>query len=311
MSERLGLGLLPVAGLGWSAQEIQNIAREAEEAGFDAIFTAEVNNSAMAIAQLMGAATTHIQVGTWVANIYMRHSYACAQAAALIADATAGRFILGLGVSHQPVNQALGIDMQNPPQTLRQYVTDVQMWLRGEGPATHVGQSPSAQPVPIYMAALASTAVELGGELADGLMPFLWTAERVAQSQMWVNRGRAKATSLNRLDMTLGLPTFIGDDVGAMRDAARQNLGLFTTFPFFQRLFRVSGFEEEADRMEQGESGPESLTDRILDAVCLLGPASRCQEHLTAFRASGVDMPILMPPLGVEPARALIQAFRR
>ena len=311
MSERLGLGLLPVPSLGWRAQEVQMVAREAEAAGFDAIFTAEVNNSAMAIAQLMGTATTRIQVGTWVANIYLRHSYACAQAAAFIADVTAGRFILGLGVSHQPVNQALGLAMPHPSQTLRQYVKDVKMWLRGEGPPTHVAQSPSAQPVPLYVAALASTAVELGGELADGLMPFLWTAERVAQSKVWVDRGRAKAPDLKPLDMTLGLPTFIGDDVAAIREAARQNLGLFTTFPFFQRLFRASGFEEEAARMEQGQVGPTSLTDRLLDAVCLLGSVSRCQDQLAAFRASGVDMPILMPPLGVEAALAIIQAFRR
>jgi len=308
MAERLGLGLIP---LGWKAQDIQAVAREAEGAGFDAIFTAEVNNNALAVAQLMGTATTRIQIGTWIANMYMRHSYACAQGAALIADATDGRFILGLGMSHQPVNQGLGVAMVTPAQTLRQYVTDVRMWLRGEGPATHVPQQPSARPVPVYLSALVSTAVEMGGELADGLMPFLWTAERVAKSQVWAERGRAKSTGLGPLDMTLGLPTFIGDDVASMREAARQNLGLFTTFPFFQRLFRVSGFDEEAEQMERGQAGPSSLTDRILDAVCLLGSLERCQEQLSAFRGSGVDMPILMPPLGVDAARAVIQAFRR
>ena len=45
------------AGIGWRASEIQTIAREAEEAGFDAIFAAEVNNDVMATAQLMGAAS--------------------------------------------------------------------------------------------------------------------------------------------------------------------------------------------------------------------------------------------------------------
>ena len=308
MAERLGLGFIP---LGWGAPDIQVVAREAEEAGFDAIFTAEVNNNALLVAQLMGMATMKIKVGTWVATMYMRHSYACAQGAALIADITGGRFILGLGMSHQPVNQGLGVEMVAPAQTLRQYVTDVRMWLRGEGPATHAPQQPSAQPVPVYLSALVSTAVEMAGEFADGLMPFLWTAERVAKSQVWADRGRARAHGLGPLDITLGLPTYIGNDVARMREVARQNLGLFTTFPFFQRLFRVSGFEEEAERMEQGHVGPESLTDRILDAVCLLGPLERCQEQLSAFRGSGVDMPILTPPLGVEPTRALIRAFRR
>jgi alkanesulfonate monooxygenase SsuD/methylene tetrahydromethanopterin reductase-like flavin-dependent oxidoreductase (luciferase family) len=95
-----------------------------------------------------------------------------------------------------------------------------------------------------------------------------------------------------------------------MREAARQNLGLFTTFPFFQRLFRASGFAEEATQMAQG-AGPTALSDRLLDAVCLLGSAARCGEQLAAFRAAGVELPILLPPVGTDSARTVIQAFRR
>jgi alkanesulfonate monooxygenase SsuD/methylene tetrahydromethanopterin reductase-like flavin-dependent oxidoreductase (luciferase family) len=243
MAERLGLGVIP--GIGWSAQEIQTIAREAEDAGFDGIFAAEVNNDVMATVQLMGAATRRIQVGTWIANIYLRHSYVCAQGAALIADATDGRFVLGLGVSHQPVNKALGIDMADPPAALRRYVTAVRRWLKGEGPATHLPQRPATKPVPIYVAAVTSRTVEMSSELADGIMPFLWSADRVKKSKGWIERGRAKAPGLGKVDVTLGLPTFIGDDLKAMREAARANLGLYTTFPFFQRLFRASGFSAE------------------------------------------------------------------
>ena len=308
MAERLALAVIP--GVGWRASEVQTIAREAEEAGFDAIFAAEVNNDVMATAQLMGAATRRITVGTWIANIYLRHSYACAQGAALIADATDGRFVLGLGVSHPPVNKALGIDMQDPPAVLRRYVTAVRSWLRGEGPPTHLPQRPAAKPVPIYVAAITSRTVELASELADGIMPFLWSAARVAESKAWIDRGRARASGLGKVDVTVGLPIFIGDDVKAMRDVARQNLGLYTTFPFFQRLFRASGFAAEAAQMEKGGGGA-SLSDRLLDAVCLSGPIARCREQLTAFRAAGADLPILVPPIGVEGARAVIKAFRR
>jgi hypothetical protein len=41
MTERLGLAVIP--GVGWTARELQTIAREAEDAGLDAIFAAEVN----------------------------------------------------------------------------------------------------------------------------------------------------------------------------------------------------------------------------------------------------------------------------
>jgi 5,10-methylenetetrahydromethanopterin reductase len=308
MAERLALAIIP--GVGWSAREIQTIAREAEEAGFDAIFTAEVNNDALATAQLMGTATNRIQVGTWIANIYLRHSYTCAQGAALISNATGGRFILGLGVSHQPVNQVLGIEMPDPPTALRRYVTEVRSWLRGEGPATHLPQRPADPPVPVYVSALTSRVVEMASELADGIMPLFWSAERVTQSKVWIARGRARAAGLGPLDLTLGLPTFIGDDLDAMRNLARQNLVLYTGLPFFQRLFRTSGFAAEADQMER-RAGLAALSDRLLDAVCLLGPLSHCRDQLATFRRAGVDLPILMAPIGVDGARAVIRAFRR
>jgi 5,10-methylenetetrahydromethanopterin reductase len=146
MAERLGLGLIqidPQRGAGWRAGEIQEVARAAEDAGFGAVFCAEVNNDALATAQLMGAATRHINVGTWVADIYLRLPYICAKTAMLAADATNGRFILGLGVSHQPVNRALGIEMPDPAGALRKYATEVASWRRGAGPATHLPQQPS------------------------------------------------------------------------------------------------------------------------------------------------------------------------
>ena len=164
MAEQLALCIRP--GTRWSAREIQTIAREAEEAGFDAIFTNEGGNDALATAQLMGAATRRILVGTYIAVIYLRHPSVCAQGAGLIADATGGRFVLGLGVGHQRVNERLGIDMQHPLTALRRYVTTVQSWLRGESPLTRLPQRPTAYAVPVYVAALASHAVELGGELA-------------------------------------------------------------------------------------------------------------------------------------------------
>jgi alkanesulfonate monooxygenase SsuD/methylene tetrahydromethanopterin reductase-like flavin-dependent oxidoreductase (luciferase family) len=308
MAERLGFGIIP--GTGWRASDIRAIAQEAEDAGFDAIVTAEVNSDALATAQLMGEATRRIKVGTWVASIHMRHSYACAKAASLIADATGERMILGLGVSHQPVNAALGAEMPSPIAALRRYTTEVAGWLRGEGPTTHLPQQLAPVPVPIYLAAMTSPTMELAGEIADGAMPFMWSAARVKRSKVWGARGRAKAPGRGPLDIAVGIPTFIGDDIAALRGLARANLAIFTTFPFYQRMFRAAGFAEEAAQAEQGAGGA-SLSDRLLDAVCLIGPISRCHDQLAAYREAGTDWPILSPPIGVDGARDVINAFRR
>jgi hypothetical protein len=76
----------------------------------------------------------------------------------------------------------------------------------------------------------------------------------------------------------------------------------------FQRMWRESGFGAEADQMERG-AGPAALSDRLLDSFCLLGPVARCQARLAAYRAAGVALPILSPPIGPDAALAVIRAF--
>jgi 5,10-methylenetetrahydromethanopterin reductase len=308
MTERLCLAVIP--GIGWSADDIRTVARAAEDAGFEAIFSTEVNNDPMATAQLMGSATERIKVGTWVANIYLRHSYTCAQGAALIAEATGGRFIMGLGVSHPPINAALGIDMGDPLEVFRRYLTDVKSWLRGEGPPTHLPQRPAPVDVPVYAACMTSSTVEIAAELADGLMPFFWSVDRVRQSREWIERGRARSGESGPLAFTLGLSIFLGEDMDAVYEVARQNLQIYARFPFVRHLVRVAGFEEEADLMEQGD-GLAGFSDRLIDWACLVGTPDQCKARLAEYREAGVELPILYPGVGVDAAMETIQAFRQ
>jgi len=118
---------------------------------------------------------------------------------------------------------------------------------------------------------------------------------------VWAARGRAKTPGRAPLDIAHGIPTFIGDDMEALRDMARANLAIFTTFPFYQRMFRASGFAEEAAKAEAGAGGA-SLSDRMLDAVCLIGPVPRRRRRsadpLAADRSRGCPRGHpLLPPL--------------
>jgi alkanesulfonate monooxygenase SsuD/methylene tetrahydromethanopterin reductase-like flavin-dependent oxidoreductase (luciferase family) len=164
--------------------------------------------------------------------------------------------------------------------------------------------------VPVYAGCLTSSTVELGAELADGLMPLFWSVERIRQSKAWAERGRARSGARRPLAMTHGIPTYIGDDIEAVREQARQNIVLYTGLPFFRHLLKVSGFEEEAALMERGE-GMAGLSDRFLDANCLIGTSDQCKERLAEYREAGVEMPILYPGVGVETALATIEAFRQ
>ncbi len=116
--------------------------------------------------------------------------------------------------------------------------------LRGEGPATHLPQQHAPHPVPIDLTALTSQ----NSEIADGVMPLWWSVERVARGRRWIERGRGKSRGRAKLELTPGLPTYVGDDIDALRSAARANLGLFTGLPFIQRLIRASGFTQRPIR---------------------------------------------------------------
>ena len=98
--------------------------------------------------------------------------------------------------------------------------------------------------------------------------------------------------------------------MAALRAMARANLGLFPNLPFFQRLLRASGFTAEADLAEQG-GAEAALSDRVLDAICLMGPLSRYRQRLAEYRDAGVDLPILWPAVDAESARATVEAFRQ
>jgi alkanesulfonate monooxygenase SsuD/methylene tetrahydromethanopterin reductase-like flavin-dependent oxidoreductase (luciferase family) len=131
----------------------------------------------------------------------------------------------------------------------------------------------------------------------------------VTRSKRWIDRGRAKSAGRGKLEIALGLPTFIGDNIDALHEAARAHLWFFTALPFFQRLMRASGFAAEADKAEQGAGGA-ALSDGFLDAICLIGSVEHCRDRLTAYREAGVDLPIVWPALGIDSAREIIGALR-
>src|SRR5690606_24635401 len=107
---------------GASVPELRELARIAEDAGFEAIFSPEVPpRHGLANAQVFAEETAKIHVATWIANIYPRHPVIAAATALTIQEISGGRMVLGLGVSHKPVNDRFGIDMGDPVEKMREY----------------------------------------------------------------------------------------------------------------------------------------------------------------------------------------------
>jgi alkanesulfonate monooxygenase SsuD/methylene tetrahydromethanopterin reductase-like flavin-dependent oxidoreductase (luciferase family) len=294
------LGIVAANFSGLSFADLQQLARDAESAGVEAIFSPEFMNDALANCMVMAQATAKIKVGTWIANIYLRHPLLCAQTAVAIDEVSRGRLLLGLGVSHRPLVEGIYREkMERPREFLREYIITVRNVTTGKGVADSPMQPRAATyRVPIYVGALALGTVEVAGELADGVMLYLCPKSRLPRVRTALEKGAARAgRSATAVDVTTGLPTCISDDLDAARTAAKSNLAFYGRLPFYNKLFQNSGFVQEAVALAEGNA--QGVSDRMAEELSLVGPPSRCREQLAAFREAGVQLPIIVPvPVG-------------
>src|SRR5262249_35485827 len=128
--KKLGITISPFSGI--SYQEPAQLARESEDAGVHGVFIPEAANDAMMCCYAVARGTRRITIATWIANIYFREPALCPTAAEMIQTESDGRFILGLGVSHRPALESLGIQMGNARDRLKSYTTILRKAFAGE-----------------------------------------------------------------------------------------------------------------------------------------------------------------------------------
>src|SRR5262245_6524851 len=133
------------------------LSREIERRGFSGIYCPSFGD-ALGLCEALALATERIHFGTSIANIYLRHAVDYAQTASLIHELSGGRFAFGVGVSHGPALDRLGVKAGPPLGDMRAFVTA----LRG---AQRVGELP-----PLVLATLRKKMIALAGELADGMV---------------------------------------------------------------------------------------------------------------------------------------------
>ncbi|HUY17948.1 MAG TPA: LLM class flavin-dependent oxidoreductase [Candidatus Binataceae bacterium] len=282
--------------------DFTRLAREAEDAGFSGVYVPEANNDAMLCAYSIAKATSRIKIGTRVINIHLRSPVVCGAGALMLQEESGGRFVLGLGVGHRALLKPLGIEMGNARDFLRHYMAILSPVLSGAPIASFPYQFRIApEPIPIYFAALALGTARLAGELVNGLMLYMCPPPRM---KTMIDAAREAAVKAGRepagIGVTMGLPVFLDDDLKAAYDAARRDLATYLGLQFYNRVWAISGFEAEAKRgLEAANRGDRAqvaaaLTDAMIDAVSLVGPASRCLARLDEYRRHGAITPVLV-----------------
>ena len=118
-------------GFGLTAADQLDIARTAEDLGYDSIWTAEAYGSdAATVLAWLAAGTSRIKLGAGIFQIPARSAAMTAMTAATIDQLSGGRFLLGLGTSGPQVSEGWhGVRFAKQLQRTREYVAVVRMAL--------------------------------------------------------------------------------------------------------------------------------------------------------------------------------------
>jgi alkanesulfonate monooxygenase SsuD/methylene tetrahydromethanopterin reductase-like flavin-dependent oxidoreductase (luciferase family) len=138
--------------------DIRELARRAEEIGFDTVWTADELLwrppeaaahgwwECVAMTGAVAAATSRVKVGTWVLSALHRNPGITAKAVETLDEISAGRFVLGLGSGHAGrQGHAFGLPEDHVFGRFEEAVQIIVPLLRARG--GRISREPSTRPV--------------------------------------------------------------------------------------------------------------------------------------------------------------------
>jgi alkanesulfonate monooxygenase SsuD/methylene tetrahydromethanopterin reductase-like flavin-dependent oxidoreductase (luciferase family) len=263
-----------------------DMARRLEEEGFTGIYCPSLGDG-LGLCEAIALATRSIPFGTSIANIYTRHPYDFAASAALVHELSGGRFRFGIGVSHGPAHERLGVKPGKPIEDIRRFVQDL------KAGAKQVGELP-----PITLATLRKRMTGLAGEIAQGAV---WA--NAARSHMPESLKALPDAARTSPDFFVGnmVPTCIDADRAAAAAVNRKTLVGYVKLPNYQNYWIEAGFEEEMQAIRkaiaagQDDRIPSLMSDRWLSEVTLYGSPAEVRDGVEAWYAAGVKTLIMVP----------------
>ena len=259
------------------AEAARHYARRVDELGYGALWVPETaGREPFALLGLLASETSRVVLGTSIVGIWGHDAQTSRMAAETLAEATAGRFVLGLGVSHPHMATRLhGQAFDRPLSRMREY-------LEAYRSAVYRGPTADAGSPPVLIAALRERMTDLAATDADGAFPYLVTPERVA----WMRARLDAAAADRRPILAVTLPVVLGS-VPADRDAARSYLKPYLRTPTYRSSWELQGF---------GDSDWEpTASDRLLDAMVALGDRSTVLARVDELHAVGADHVAIIP----------------
>jgi probable F420-dependent oxidoreductase len=247
------------------APQAREAAAELEALGYPTVWVPEaVGRDPMVNASMLLAATERLVLATGIASIWSRDAMAAAASHLAISEAWPDRFLLGLGVSHQPmVDYVKGHQYDKPLTKMRAY-------LEGMDAAVYVAPRP-ADPKRV-LAALGPKMLQLAADKANGAHPYFVPVEHTSVAREVLGAGPLLCP-----EQAVVLST----DPEVARAAARTHMATYLTLPNYTNNLRRLGWGDE----DLGDGG----SDRLVDAIVAWGDEQAVVDRVTAHHEHGAD----------------------
>jgi 5,10-methylenetetrahydromethanopterin reductase len=295
------------------------LARRAEERGFDSVWVAETRMTRDGFVPLaaIAAATRRIRVGTGIVNVYTRGPVVLAISFAALAELAPGRVLMGLGPGSPLVLAPQGVAWDRPVTRLRETCQVTKRLLRGEevhfdGETIHLDGAQlqdvlsadggiGSGTMPLYLGVTGRPAVQLAGEVADGvLFNVCLPTDYVTRALGWVAEGAARSDrDATGIERAMGILTSPDGDSASGKDRAHRFVALYLSM--FPNIARETGLDPDlvaATRAAFEEGGIDGairvLPRQVVDLLCAAGTPSECRARIEEYRAAGVELPVLI-----------------
>jgi 5,10-methylenetetrahydromethanopterin reductase len=249
-------------------------ARAAEQDGFASYALPQIFGlDAMGALAIVGREVPRIELMTGVVPTYARHPMTMAQQALTVQAASGGRFVLGIGLSHQIViENMLGLSFDRPLRHMREYLSVLMPLLR-EGACDFAGDTirtqvalnvADCQAPPVLVAALGPKMLQLAGAVADGTMTWMtgpntlggYTVPTIVDAAKRANRASPRVAA--------SLPICVTDDIAGARERAAREFQVYGFLPSYRAMLDREGAEGPADVAIVGDAASVEKSVREL-----------------------------------------------
>ena len=294
MAQRWGL-TVPLTGI--SLPENEEHFKRAEAAGYTDLWTGETNGpDGFTPLSLASAWTNEVRLGTGVVGVMQRGRALLAQEAAAVADASRGRFALGIGASSDRIIEGWnGMPFEKPLSKMSETIDYLRTALSGERAdgGFKLERAPELR-VPIILAALRGKMLKLAVEKADGAFTnFLPLAglPKVAEQLEGAPEG------FELLCRFFCLP----GEREQVEPLARFMFSSYVTVPVYQNFYRWLGYGEKIDPMVEAwsakdrQKAAEEAPWDLIEEMFIFGEPAEMKERLGAFVEGGITLPVITP----------------